>query len=179
MKRIELKASMRNVLPAAVGVALLPPLWAVVSACVGIEFGWVSLACAGMLLPFHKPLKAGVRQSISFFMGCVWGLTATLALGGLPLPQSVSVFLVLCVWGFVAVLLSEVFFHTVLPIWLGGWAIALGLFGESVPSQYGITFLKLLIAMLCGVWYIGLFNQNFQSWLDKHLPNARRLSKDR
>lgn len=174
MKPIKLKGSLRKALPAAVGVALLPPLWAVISSNAGIKFGWVSLACAGMLLPFHKPLKVGLRQSLSFLMGCIWGLTATISLQWLPLPQSISLFIVLCIWGFFAVYLSEVAFHkvTTLSIWLGSWAIALGLFGECIPSQYGITFLKLFIAMLSGVWYIGLFNQKFQVWFDKCIPSS-------
>lgn len=165
------RLTVRDALPAAVGVALLPPLWAVVSALAGIPFGWVSLASAGMLLPFHEPLRAGVRQSLSFFMGCIWGLTATIAMSALPLPQMSALFLVLCVWGFAAVLLSEVAFRqkTVLAIWLGSWAIALGTFGEITPANYAAVFGKLLLAMLCGVWYIGLLNQKFQALLDRHL----------
>lgn len=178
---MEWKKSFREAFPAAVGIALLPPLWAVVSASAGIEFGWVSLACASMLLPFHKPLKAGIWQSISFVLGMVWGLTATIAQQKLLLPQNVSLFLVLCVWGFVAVVLSEVVFHkkTVLPIWLGSWAISLGMFGGSDPSQYGAVFGKLLAATLSGVWYIGLLNQKFQDWIDRRISvhsTARKRS---
>lgn len=171
MKRIKLKKSFNDALPAAVGVALLPPLWAVVSSIAGIKFGWVSLACAGMLTVFHDYVKTGLCQSISFFMGCIWGLTATLAMWWIPLSDNISLFLVLCVWGFIAVMLSEVVFRkkTVISIWLSSWAIALGVFAEVPLQQYGITFFKLMIAMLCGVWYIGLFNQKFQGWFAARL----------
>lgn len=170
-----MKNKVRDVLPTAIGVALLPPIWAVVSVSFGITFGWVSLACAGMYFVIGEPVKSGIKTSVSFLMGCLWGLGATLAINGLPISKDISLFAVLCMFGFLAVICSEIVFkkRTVLSAWLGSWAIALGVLSQAEPNQFGIIFIKLIIAMLIGVWYIGRFNQNFQKFLKRIMQRKK------
>lgn len=165
-----------NVLPTAIGVALLPPIWAVVSASFGITFGWVSLACAGMYFIIGDPVRSGIKTSVSFLMGCLWGLAATVVINRLPINKIISLFAVLCVYGFVAVICSELILkkRTVLSAWLGSWAIALGVFGQAEPHQFGIILIKLIIAMLVSVWYIVLFNQKFQKLLKQIIKRKKQ-----
>ena len=63
---------------------------------------------------------------------------------------------------------------TVLSAWLGSWAIALGVFGQAEPNQFGENLIKLVIAMLVGVWYIVLFNQTFQKFMKQII---KRMNK--
>ncbi len=172
---MQIKNKVLDVLPTAIGVALLPPIWAAVSELFGITFGWVSLACAGMYFIIGDPAKSGVKTSVSFLMGCIWGLAATLMINWLPINKIISLFAVLCVLGFAAVICSEIVLKkkTVLSAWLGSWAIALGVFGQAEPSQFGTILIKLMIAMLVGIWYIVLFNQTFQNFM-KQLLNRKK-----
>lgn len=172
---MQIKNKVLDVLPTAIGVALLPPIWATVSASFGITFGWVSLACAGMYFVIGDPVKSGIKTSVSFLMGCLWGLVATLVINWLPINKIISLFAVLCVLGFVAVICSEIVLKkkAVLSAWLGSWAIALGVFGQSEPSQFGTILIKLIIAMLVGVWYIGLFNRNFQIFIEQIIKRKK------
>ena len=70
---MQIKNEVLDVLPTAIGVALLPPIWATVSALFGITFGWVSLACAGMYFIIGDPVKSGIKTSVSFFDGMPLG----------------------------------------------------------------------------------------------------------
>lgn len=143
----------------AVTTALLPPLWAVVSEWADIPFGWCALAVAGIYAAAGGAPQNAKRISGGCVMGTLWGMLATAILRSQRLPHAALLFLTLCVLGFLAVMLAEGCLkkYCMLPAWLGSWALALGIFGTSGESL-GRTFFKLLLAMLAGVWYIGVFS---------------------
>ena len=167
-----MKEKIKIALPTAIGVALLPPIWAVLSELCGIEFGWIALATAGIYVAAGDNIKNGLSISGGFLMGCVWGYVATKILKHYScINHYLLLFSVLCIMGFICVILAFTILEKVvfLPAWLGSWAIALGTFGQADTSAMGITFIKLFIAMLVGVWYIGAFNNYFQNFIRKKM----------
>lgn len=157
----------KDALPTAIAIALLPPLWAVISSCAGIEFGWVALACGGIYVAAGDDIKKAPSISLGFIMGCVWGYLADKCMQIQLLDANLTVFLVLCIMGFLCVIISFTILDNkvYLPAWLASWAVALGIFGQASHEHVLGTFVKLLIAMLAGVWYIGAFNNYFQRCL--------------
>ncbi|MBE6062914.1 MAG: DUF1097 domain-containing protein [Clostridium butyricum] len=163
----------KNVLPVAIAIGILPPLWALISSHFGIEFGWVALACGGIYAAAGDDIKNSVGISLGFIMGTIWGYIANRCIQIEGINKNVLVFLVLCVMGFMAVIIAEVIFNKIiyLPAWLGSWAIALGIFGQTMEGNMLSNFIKLIIAMFAGVWYIGVFNNYFQRLLRKRRNN--------
>ena len=161
----------KNALPTASAIALLPPLWAVISSALGIEFGWVALACGGIYVAAGNDIKNAPRISIGFLLGCIWGYIASRCMKISLIDQRLLVFLVLCIMGFICVILASTILekYSYLPAWLGSWAIALGIFGQSDSGEMTSIFIKLLITMIVGVWYIGVFNNYFQEFLRKYI----------
>lgn len=167
-----MKSKIKSALPTSIGVALLPPIWAVLSELCGIKFGWIALAAGGVYVAAGDDIKDAVKISGGFFMACIWGYIATKIFQCYTdINHYLLLFSVLCIMGFICSLLAFTILEkvTYLPSWLGGWAIALGTFGETDPNFMGITFIKLLIAMLAGVWYIGAFNNCFQKYIRKKM----------
>lgn len=155
----------KEVLALALGIALLPPLWAVVSGHCGIECGAVALICAGFYVTNGNKVEDGVKMSLAFLLSDLWAVIAVWLMENLPfktelLGSDINVFVTLAVMGFVAVLIGSTFDKWFfLPALLGGWAIGLTIlvplgfehFADSpvpMPIQIGI-------AMLFGVWYVG------------------------
>ncbi len=64
----------KNAMPLAISIGLLPPLWAVVSSWVGIEFGWVALACGGIYVAAGDDVKNRTRNIIRVFTGMYLGI---------------------------------------------------------------------------------------------------------
>lgn len=168
-----MKKKFKDALPLAISVGLLPPLWAVISSYFGIEFGWVALACGGIYVAAGDNIKNAPGISIGFLMGTIWGYIANMCIQIEGIDKNILVFLVLCIMGFMAVIISNVISNNIiyLPAWLGGWAIAIGIFGQTVEADMLENFLKLIIAMLAGVWYIGAFNNYFQRLLRNRRKN--------
>lgn len=170
-----MKSKMKNALPTAIGVALLPPIWAVLSELCGIQFGWIALTAGGIYAAAGDNIKNSLKISGGFLMSCIWGYIATKIFQCYAdINHYLLLFSVLCIMGFICAILALTILEkvTYLPAWLGGWAIALGTFGQADPSVMGITFVKLLIAMLAGVWYISVFNNYFQKYI------IRKMNKE-
>lgn len=172
---MEWKKRLENGIPLAVGVAFLPPLWAVLSELLGISFGWAALACGSVYVSAGSRIKNAGTISGGFFMGAVWGLLATKILQTDILPHRILLFVTLCIMGAACVILGVTVLYKVvyIPAWLGGWAVALGVFSASEESL-GAAFVKLTVAMLSGVWYIGVFNGIFQKNISEKI---RRFQK--
>lgn len=165
-----------NWLPTAVTIALLPPLWAVISEYIGISFGWCALAGAGIYVAAGDNIKNAPKISGGFIMGSIWGVAATKMIGSQLLPHSLLVFLTLCVLGFAAVFLSINLMDrfTYLPAWLGSWALSIGVMGTGGERNL-VTLVKLIIALLVGVWYVGAFS----SYITHRISNAITAAKGR
>ena len=140
----------------ALGIALLPPLWAVVSGQLGVTVGAVALICAGLYVTNGNKASDGVRISLGFLLGDLLAVIAVWMMGVLPMPADLATFVTLFVIGGAVVLLvSRVERWVFLPATLCGWAIGLLIMGPMGFSSLGTMPLQIAASMLAGVWYVG------------------------
>lgn len=165
-------------LPTAISVALLPPLWAVFSASIGIRFGWCALAGAGVYAAAGGKRELAMPISGGFLLGSFWGLAASALIGSNILPHTVLVFGTLCILGFAAVYLSLTHLRkwTCLPAWLGSWALSIGVMDSGEPRL--LILLKLALTLMAGVWYVGVFSDwvagRIRNWLLGKEPRKQK-----
>lgn len=160
------KTKRNNTLTLTLSIALLPPIWAVLSPCIGVTTGAVALICAGVYVANGNKRQDALRMLVGFLAGDVWAILATYAMGWLPFAQGVNVFLTLCVMGAIAVIVGESFpkvFYT--PSWLCGWAIGLTVFSLAPQVEMLSLAAQVAAAMAAGVLYVGIGVDAFQKWL--------------
>lgn len=151
-----MKNQRREVFALALGIALLPPLWAVLAPFLGITTGAVALICAGVYVANGNRVKDGVRISVGFLLGDLWAVAVLALTEWLRFNESAELFAVLFVLGAVAVLASSFVPKAVyLPSWLCGWAVGLTVMGAGGFSGMGTLPLQIAVSMLVGVWYVG------------------------
>ena len=154
----------------ALGIALLPPIWAVLSGMAGITVGAVALICAGVYVANGNKTKDAVKISIGFLLGDLWAVIAIFLMEKLQWNPNVELYLTLFVMGGLAVLIGETlpkFIFT--PAWLCGWAIGLTIMGPLATKDFGTLPWQIAAAMLAGVFYVGVGVDAFQKWLLKSL----------
>ena len=158
----------KDILVLAIGIAVFPPIWAVLSGHVGVTVGPVALICAGIYVASKGTPAIGLRQSVSYIASIIWTLAAMKLLEILPFGADINLYVTLFVLGGVAVLiacnLDKVFD---LPAWLGGWAIGLTVIAPKGISGMGTLPIQVLVAMLVGVWYVGYGVSVFQRLFSK------------
>lgn len=155
----------------ALCIALFPPIWAVLSAKIGIETGAVALICAGVYAAAGNQTKLAIPMSLGFLAGDIWAVLALHVMDRLPLGQSASVFVTLLVMGGVAVLISSLLpsvFYC--PAWLCGWAIGLTILTPMGGGAIGSYPIQIGAAMLAGVWYVGVLVE----WIHQHLCKKKK-----
>lgn len=146
----------KSILSLAFGIALLPPIWAVLAPHFGITTGAVALICAGIYVTNGNRIKDGLRISIGFLLGDIWAVIALYIMKLLPLSEELELFITLFVLGAMAVIISSAvpkLIHT--PSWLCGWAIGLTVMSPVGIENIGSLPLQIGAAMLVGVWYVG------------------------
>jgi hypothetical protein len=154
----------------ALGIALLPPIWAVLSSAVGITTGAVALICAGVYVANGNKTQDAVKISIGFLLGDLWAVIATFIMEKLQLNPNVEVYMTLFFMGGLAVLIGETLPKIIFtPAWLCGWAIGLTILGPLAVKDFGSLPLQIAVAMLAGVFYVGVGVDAFQKWLLKLL----------
>lgn len=138
------------------GIALLPPLWAVLAPYIGISTGAVALICAGVYVTNGNKLEDGLKIMIGFWCGDLWALLALKLMNIINLNPDLELFVILAILGFLAVVIGSVLEKIIfLPAWLCGWAIGLTIMSSmDVSNLYGI-FIQIAAAMAVGVWYVG------------------------
>lgn len=138
------------------GIALLPPLWAVLAPYIGISTGAVALICAGLYVTNGNKLKDGLKIMFGFWCGDLWAVLAIFIMEYLKWNQNLELFLTLSVLGFFAVIIASFFEKIIyLPSWLCGWAIGLTIMtAENIVNLQGIS-IQIAVAMAVGVWYVG------------------------
>ena len=146
----------KEVLILAMGIALLPPLWAVLAPYIGISTGAVALICAGVYVTNGNKLEDGLKIMIGFWCGDLWALLALKLMNIINLNPDLELFVILAILGFLAVVIGSVLEKIIfLPAWLCGWAIGLTIMSSmDVSNLYGI-FIQIAAAMAVGVWYVG------------------------
>ena len=146
----------KEVLALATGIALLPPLWAVLSGHFGVTCGAVALICAGIYVTNGNKAEDGVKISLGFLLSDLMAVAAMWCMENLPFSADVNTFLTLAVIGFVAVVFASAFEKWIfLPAVLCGWAIGLTVMGPLGTAGMGSLPIQIAVAMLAGVWYVG------------------------
>lgn len=163
---MEKKQKKINMLTLALGIAFMPPIWAVVAPYLGVDVGAVALICAGLYVANGNKRKDALKITAGFLAGDVWAVTAIWVMEVLALHPNLELYLTLFLLGGVAVLIGETFpavFYT--PAWLCGWAIGLTVMGPMKLSELGTLPIQIGIAMAAGVFYVGIGVDAFQKFL--------------
>ena len=155
-----------NMLTLALSIALLSPLWAVLSPYIGITTGSVALICAGVYVANGNKLADASKITIGFLCGDVWAILALFIMETLPFSKNIVLFITLFVLGGLAVIIGEIghkFIYT--PSWLCGWAIGLTIMGSMSFSKLHSLPLQIAVSMIVGVFYVGVGVDLFQKAL--------------
>lgn len=152
----------------ALGIALLPPIWALISPYMGISTATVALICAAVYVASGNKIEDGVRISIGFLCGDVWACCALEMMSVMQFDPNVELFTTLFVLGLLAVIISALFTRWIyLPAWLCGWAVGLTIITPDKIDNLGSLAVQVGASMLVGVWYIGAGVDRFQKLLLK------------
>lgn len=166
----EKKLKRINMLTLALGIALLPPIWAVLSPYIGVSTGAVALICAGLYVANGNKRADAFKIAAAFVMGDVWAVIAIFVMEKMTINPNVELYCTLFVMGGLAVLIGEtlpkIFFT---PAWLCGWAIGLTIMGPMAIADIHTLPIQIAVAMIAGVVYVGIGVDAFQQFLVKKL----------
>ncbi len=155
-----------NILTLAFTIALLPPIWAVASPYFGVTVGAVALICAGLYVAAGNDLKKAVPISLGFLCGDIWAAIALTVQDVMDFNPDVELYVTLFVMGGLAVIIGSVLEKWIfVPSWLCGWAIGLTIMGPMGVTAIGSMPVQIGVAMLAGVWYVGVVGDIFQKFL--------------
>lgn len=164
--REEQKEKWQSIGTLALGIALLPPLWAVLSPYVGVTTGAVALICAGLYVAHGNQRKSAPKISVGFLLGDAWAVLALSIMEISDINENVELYLTLFVLGGLAVIIGSVLEKWIfVPAWLCGWAIGLTIMGPVGFAGIGSLPVQIGAAMLAGVWYVGVGVDAFQKLL--------------
>lgn len=150
----------------ALGIALLPPIWAVLAPYIGISTGAVALICAAVYVANGNKASDGIKISIGFLCGDLWAVIALWWMDYSNLSPNVELFTTLFILGAIAVVVASIVAaYIYLPAWLCGWAIGLTIMAPLGFPAIGSLPLQIGAAMLVGVWYVGAGVDRFQRLL--------------
>lgn len=159
-----------NKLTLALGIALLPPIWAVLSSHIGVSTGAVALICAGLYVANGNKRRDAFRIAVGFLLGDLWAFIAVHIMAALPFNPDVELYCTLFVLGGLAVLIGETLPRYIFtPSWLCGWAIGLTIMGPLDVAEIGTLPVQIGAAMLAGVIYVGIGVDAFQQFLIRKL----------
>lgn len=156
----------------ALGIAIMPPIWAVIAPHIGITTGSVALICAGLFVA-NGNNRANVKKIIiGFLMGDLWAVLAIWIMETMQFNPELELYGTLFCLGGVAVLIGENLYKWIFtPSLLCGWAISLTLMGALSPMELKSLPIQIGVAMIVGVLYVGVGVDEFQKFL------IRRLTK--
>ena len=142
----------------ALCIALLPPLWAVAAPYLGVTTGAVALICAGLCAANGDKAQDAPRISVGFLLGDFWAVLALFLMYWMSFSPNLELFCTLFVLGGLAVQISGLLPRWIYcPAWLCGWAIGLTILSPVGDGSLGTLPVQIGIAMLVGVWYVGVF----------------------
>ena len=148
--------SRKEILTLALLIAVLPPAWAVASPYLGNSVGPVALIAAGIYAANGNKWEDAHKIALGYLAGDLWALAATAVMARTPLDPDVTLFAVLAVLGFMAVVISQklpsLFY---MPSWLAGWAIGMLAMNLDKTTPPMSLVVQIGAAMLVGVYYIG------------------------
>ena len=151
-----MKTDGKEVLTLAALIAVLPPLWAVLSPYIGISVGPVALICAGIYATNGNRFQDSHKIALGYLAGDIWALAVYEIMAHTPLNADLTLFLSLAVFGFILVLISSKWADYIhMPSWLTGWAI--GMLAMNLDKTTPVMSLtaQIGVSMLVGVYYVG------------------------
>ena len=160
------KEQRANMLTLALGIALLPPIWAVLAPVIGVTVGAVALICAGVYVSNGNKKEDALKIAIGFLLGDIWAVIAIFVMEKLTFNPNVELYCTLFVMGGLAVIIGETLHKIIFtPAWLCGWAIGLTIMGPMKIAEIGSLPIQIGAAMLAGVFYVGVGVDAFQKLL--------------
>ena len=157
-----------NKITLALGIALLPPIWAVLSPYAGITTGAVALICAGLYVTNGNKVSDALKITLGFLCGDIWAVLAVFIMEKLSFNPNAELYGTLFVLGGIAVLIGETIQKYIFtPAWLCGWAIGLTIMGPMSIGEIGTLPIQIGAAMIAGVIYVGIGVDAFQKKLIK------------
>jgi hypothetical protein len=173
------KMELIQVLTMALGVGLLPPIWAVLSPHFGVTTGAVALICAGLFVASGNRRKDALKISLGFLLGDLWAVIAMQMMELMNFNSDAELFITLFVLGVLAVIigLSQLKRLIYLPAWLCGWAIGLTIMSPVGLSKIGSLPIQIGVSMLVGIWYVGVGVDIFQQWMVKIILKIEIVDK--
>lgn len=158
----------------ALGIALFPPLWAVIAPYLKVSTGAVALICAGLYVANGNKRQDAVKISIGFLLGDFWAVMALKIMDTMKFNEDLELFLTLFVMGGLAVIISALIPKYVFcPAWLCGWAVGLTILAPAGWQNIGTVPVQIGAAMLVGVWYVGVFVDIVQKKILKLIKNRK------
>jgi len=162
-------------------IAVIAPLWAAVSSALGLLTGAAALICAGLYVINGSKRENGLKITLGLLAGNIWAYLVMLVMGALVpalgIFPPVVLYCVLFVFVIPAVFISlyvDKFFD--LSSWLTGWAVTLTIFSFVEPAEYLTLLWHIAIAMVAGVWLIGVLITSTHAYLvgkwSKAAPDA-------
>lgn len=173
---------MSEILSLAWCVALLPPIWAVLAPHLNIKTGAVALICASLYVAKGNKREDAWKITIGFLCGDIWAVIALEIMEAVNGQADVEVFVTLFVLGGAAVIISGIWSRWIYTAsWLCGWAIGLTILSEISPAEVLLYAMQIAVAMLAGVWYVGVFVDYVQrKILEKiNMDNMNTEKKDK
>lgn len=150
------KEKKKQMLVTALGIAVLPPLWAVAAPYAGVKTGAAALICAGVYAANGNKREDGLKIMAGFWCGDLWAVLALKTMMLLNWNENLELFFILAVFGALAVILASLLERFLfLPAWLCGWAIGLSLMTPESLSTDKTLPIQIGAAMAVGVWYVG------------------------
>ena len=157
-----------NKITLALGIALLPPIWAVLSPYAGITTGAVALICAGLYVTNGNKVSDALKITLGLLCGDIWAVLAVFIMEKLSFNPNAELYGTLFVLGGIAVLIGETIQKYIFtPAWLCGWAIGLTIMGPMSIGEIGTLPIQIGAAMIAGVIYVGIGVDAFQKKLIK------------
>ena len=158
----------REILTLALLIAVLPPAWAVASPYMGNSVGPVALITAGIYAANGNKWQDAHRIALGLLAGDIWAYSATVIMSVTPINADLTLFIVLAVLGFLAVVISQNlpdYFN--MAGWLAGWAI--GMLAVNLDKSTPLISLtaQIAAAMLVGVYYVGALIDKLHRMINK------------
>lgn len=157
-----------NIMTLALGIAMLPPIWAVLAPYAGITTGAVALICAGLYVTNGNKIADAFKITLGFILGDCWAVLAIFIMEKLQFNPNIELYATLFILGGLAVIIGENLPKYIFtPAWLCGWAIGLTIMGPLSIATLGSLPIQIAAAMIAGVVYVGIGVDAFQKLLIK------------
>lgn len=163
-----MKTKRKEVLTLAALIAVLPPLWAVLSPYIGISVGPVALICAGIYATNGNKFEDAHKIALGYLAGDIWALIVFEIMAHTPLNADLTLFLSLAAFGFILVIISSEWANIIhMPSWLTGWAIGMLAMNLDKTTPVLSLTVQIGVAMLSGVYYVGALLDKIHKMLNK------------